>query len=49
LPSLAPKTDSKVQGVFNAVEKHIAPGRVRDETAGHRLHFWSQCPEKKSA
>ncbi len=33
LPSLAAATDQKVQGVFNAVEKYLAPIRLQDVTA----------------
>src|SRR5262245_46328860 len=33
LASLAENTDKKVQGVFNAVEKHLAPVRLRDVTS----------------
>ena len=38
LASLAENTDKKVQGVFNAVERHLAPVRLRDLTA-ERLSY----------
>ncbi len=34
LPSLKATTDKKIQGVFNAVEKHISPQRLRDRNGG---------------
>jgi hypothetical protein len=45
LTSLAATTDKKAQGVFNAVEKHIAPGRLRDLTAERLSYLQSKLRE----
>jgi len=42
LASLAENTDKKVQGVFNAVEKYLAPVRLRDVTSERLSHLQSK-------
>jgi integrase len=49
LASLATSTDLKVQGVFNAVEKHISPARLRDVTADRLSYLQSKLREAKLA
>jgi integrase len=47
LPSLADGTAGKVSAVFNAVEKHVAPVRLRDLTAERVSYLQSKLREAK--
>lgn len=47
LASLAIKTDCKVQGVFNAVEKHINPQRLSSLTADRLSEFQAKLRDAK--
>src|SRR4051812_20001152 len=42
LASLAPTTDKKVQCVFNAIEKHLAPAQLRSITSERVSHLQSK-------
>ncbi len=49
LASLAVNTDAKCGGVFNAIEKHIGPKRLRDLTAERLSGFQAKLREAKLA
>lgn len=45
LASLAPRTESKVQEIFDAIEKHLNPGILRDLTPARLSYFQSKLRE----
>jgi hypothetical protein len=49
LASLAENTDKKVQGVFNAVEKYLAPVRLRDVTADRLSYLQAKLREAEKS
>ncbi|HEX3654519.1 MAG TPA: tyrosine-type recombinase/integrase [Pirellulales bacterium] len=49
LTGLAGGTDEKVSGVFNLLERIVAPGRLRDVTAARLSHFQAKLREEGRA